>query len=448
MNIVRRKEVLALFLGDIIVFIVSLYLALTFRYGALPLTDVFLSHLVPFSVLFLLTILIYFIAGLYEKHTLVLKGKLPAMLSRAQVINAVISIVFFYFIPYFTITPKITLFMYLVISLIIMVAWRMAIAETLGVSRRSKALLIAKKGSEAEELYQEINNNKRYGTIFVEWIDPSASALVGEDIVNLVSSRKISLVIADFGDVKVDGVMPALYKLIFSGIQFGDIQEVYEEIFDRVPLSMINDTWFLENVSLSSKSSFDIFKRIMDIVLSAVGGIISLVFYPFVYFAIKLDDQGPIFITQERVGKNNQTIKIKKFRTMTTNDNGNYGTPVKNQVTRIGSFLRKSRIDELPQLWSVFIGESSLIGPRPELPSLAAVYEETIPYYNVRHIVKPGLFGWAQIQHQKHPHHGADVEETKNKLSYDLYYIKNRAVFLELKILIQTTKILLSFVGR
>ncbi len=171
MNLVRRKEILALFLGDLAVFFISLYLTLTFRYGELPTRDIFVTLFVPFSMLFVIWVLVSFIAGLYEKHTLSLKSKLPALLTRVQVANAIISIAFFYFIPYFNITPKVILFLYLVISLIIMVAWRMAIAETLGRRRRSRALLIARKSTESNDLYDEINNNPRYGTVFVEWID-------------------------------------------------------------------------------------------------------------------------------------------------------------------------------------------------------------------------------------------------------------------------------------
>ncbi len=437
MNIVRKKEVIVLFLGDVFVFFISLYLAITLRYGSLPTADVLSNHLAPFSLLFLASILISFIAGLYEKHTLVLKGKLPAVLTKVQIANSVVSIAFFYFIPYFLITPKITLFMYLVISLILMVAWRMAIAETLGVRRKSKALLIAKRGKEVEDLYNEINNNQRHGIVFIEWIEPGTMPVIDKDI---------SLIVADFADPRVNELMPTLYKLIFSGVQFDDIQKVYEEVFDRVPLSLINDTWFLENVSSSAKTSFDIFKRLMDIVLSTVGGIVSLLFYPFVYIAIKIDDGGPLFITQERIGKNNKIIRIKKFRTMTANDHGRFDAS-KNRETRVGRFIRKTRIDELPQIWNVFRGDVSVIGPRPELPYLVEVYRQNISYYDMRHLIKPGLTGWAQI-YGRHAHHGVGTEETVDKLSNDLYYIKNRSIFLDIKIALQTFKVLLSFVGR
>lgn len=131
---------------------------------------------------------------------------------------------------------------------------------------------------------------------------------------------------------------------------------------------------------------------------------------------------------------------------MTTNDHGKFDAG-KNMETRVGKFLRKSRIDELPQIWNVFSGDISIIGPRPELPYLVESYQQSINYYDMRHIIKPGLSGWAQI-YGRHAHHGVNTEDTENKLSHDLYYVKNRSIFLEIKIALQTIKVLLSFVGR
>jgi len=206
--------------------------------------------------------------------------------------------------------------------------------------------------------------------------------------------------------------------------------------------------WFLENISTSPSPLYDFLKRLMDIILSFVLGIISLLAYPFVYIAIKFEDGGALFIIQERIGKNNQPIRIMKFRTMTGNDNGMYVSGVTTlRETRVGAFLRKTRIDELPQLWNVLQGHLSLIGPRPELPALVKKYEAEIPYYNIRHLIKPGLSGWAQIYHDNHPHHAEAVLATKEKLSYDLYYIENRSFFVDLKIALRTLQKLVSRSG-
>ncbi|MCR4311151.1 MAG: sugar transferase, partial [Candidatus Taylorbacteria bacterium] len=156
----------------------------------------------------------------------------------------------------------------------------------------------------------------------------------------------------------------------------------------------------------------------------------------------------PIYIFQERVGLQGKKIRTIKFRTMDWDDAGNPQSQKDNHTTRVGSFLRKTRLDELPQFWNVLTGDISLIGPRPELPALVEVYTREVPYYNTRNLIKPGLSGWAQLYHDRHPHHHADVEQTKVKLSYDLYYIKNRSFFLDVKIAVKTIKTLLSRSGR
>ena len=166
------------------------------------------------------------------------------------------------------------------------------------------------------------------------------------------------------------------------------------------------------------------------------------------YVFIKLDDGGPIFFSQERIGKDNKKIKIVKFRTMSNKEDVDFSNDSEKRITKIGDFLRRSRIDEIPQIWSVIKGDQSLIGPRPEVPTLVRSYEDEISYYKVRHLIKPGLSGWAQIYHDNHPHHGLGVSQTKEKLSYDLYYVKNRSFFLDLKIALRTVAKLISRKGR
>jgi exopolysaccharide biosynthesis polyprenyl glycosylphosphotransferase len=450
-NIIGKKEGMTLFLGDIAVLLISLLLTIVIRYGSLSSQEIVVGHFKPFSIIFIISLVIYFIAGLYEKHTVFLKNKLSSILLRVQFFNAVVIIAFFYFIPYFLITPKVTMFIYLICSFLLMLAWRTAIVQVVTTRRKYKALLIA-NGSDADDLYNEINNNSKYGISFVLRINPDTDIKTGDEILDCIKNNGITYVVADFANKKVDELMPLLYKLIFSGVQFSDIQKVYEGVFDKVPLLLVNDTWFLENVSTSPKATFDILKRGTDIILSTILGIISLIFYPFVYLLIKLDDGGVIFSYQYRVGQNNKIVKIAKFRTMSIANDGGKWNPgddkkQKNVVTRVGKFLRKSRIDELPQLWNVFAGDISLIGPRPEFEEPVTQYAKAIPYYNVRHIVKPGLSGWAQI-YGRHPHHGVHVDDTRDKLSYDLFYIKNRSILLDVKIALQTLKVLVSFMGK
>ena len=442
-----KREPIILLLGDIVSFCVALWLTLLVRYFALPSSELWASHIVPFAILFIVWIVIFFIAGLYEKHTLILKSKLAATILNAQILNSALAAVFFYIIPYFGITPKTTLFIDLFISFALIQYWRLYIFPFFETKKREKALLIG-SGSEMEELKAEVNDNSRYNLQFVSSVDLDSMNNIDFDgeVLSRIYSEGVHVIVADFKNEKVEALLPKLYNLIFSKVKFIDMHKVYEDIFDRIPLSLVKYGWFLENISTSVQKSYDIGKRLMDIVLSFVLGLLSLIFYPFVWIAIKIEDRGSLFFIQERVGQNNKIVKVVKFRSLAEHsDEGGIAKDPK--PTKVGQFVRKTRIDELPQLWNVFRGDLSMIGPRPEIPALVKLYEKEIPYYNIRHLIKPGLSGWAQIYHREHPHHSADTMETKNKLSYDLYYIKNRSITLDLKVALRTLKVLLSREG-
>ena len=447
MSFLSRKEAIILFLGDIFFFVFSLWTALYLRFGEVPDAEKFTTHLVPFSILFFIWIIVYFIAGLYEKHTLILKSKLPTIIFNAQVVNSIFAIVFFYIIPFFGITPKTILFIYLIISFACVLLWRLYGIAWFGSRERQPALLIG-AGDEMKELLNEVNNNNRYDLNFISSVDVNDidSINIQEDIITTVYSNDIKIIVIDFSNEKVVPLLPHLYNLIFSKVRFIDSHRIYEDIFDRIPLSLVTYSWFLENISVSPKFTYDFLKRVMDVVLSLPLGLVSLVFYPFVYVTIKLDDGGDIFIKQSRVGKDGKNINLYKFRSMGRNE-VNLESKTENRITKIGNILRKTRIDELPQLWNVISGDLSLIGPRPELPSGVAIYEKEIPYYNIRHLIKPGLSGWAQINQESHPHHSAHISLTKEKLTYDIYYIKNRSFWLDIKIALKTIKSLLSRSG-
>lgn len=439
---------MVLLFGDLFVLFLSLWLALFLRYLSMPEPELLYDHFRPFSFLFAVWLGVFFITGLYEKQTTVLKSKLPADILNAQVANAAVAVLFFYLIPYFEITPKTNLFIYLAISSGLLVLWRLYIHPLITPRLREKGILIG-AGEEMKELREEINSNPKYGIKFVSSIDlDNLDALdFHTEIMNRIYSEKITALVIDLENKKIAPILPHLYNLIFSNIKFLDMHTLYEEIFDRIPVSLIRYNWFLENVSLYPKQIYDFFKRGMDIVLSLALGLLSLVFYPFVYLAVKLDDGGPVFITQNRMGKDNKVIKIVKFRSMSDDERDKEVLESATKITRVGRFLRKTRIDELPQLWNVLKGDVSLIGPRSELPALVKLYEEKIPYYNVRHLIKPGLSGWAQIKQSAPPKFKTQYDGTKVKLSYDLYYIKNRSFFLDLKIALQTIQEILSRKG-
>jgi exopolysaccharide biosynthesis polyprenyl glycosylphosphotransferase len=445
MNIVNRGESIILFLGDIVFLMAALWMTLLVRYFEIPTLEIWTKHLVPFSILFIVWIVILFIAGLYERRTTFMKNILPQTIFRVQLINSIIAVLFFYFIPYFVITPKTNLFIYLIISFGILLVWRIYLADLISPQSKNEALLIG-RGDEMKDLREEINKGS-YGfvinhSINLEKVD---SIDVKNDIIDPVYSNSVSTIIIDTKDDAVLPLLPHFYNLMFSNIQFVDAHDTYENLFNRIPVSLVRHGWFLENVKTKPHMMYDALKRITDIILAIFMGLISLIFYPFVLIAIKIDDGGSVFYTDKRIGQDNRIINVYKFRSMS--ENVDPETNSKHE-TRIGKFIRKTRIDELPQLWNVIRGDLSLIGPRPEQPKIVDNYKEQVPYYNVRHLIKPGLSGWAQIYHDNHPHHGVDVEATKDKLSYDLYYIKNRSFFLDLKIILKTLKTLLLSKGR
>lgn len=437
MKINGQKTAFILFLGDIFFLVAALWLTLLFRYAAWPEWRLFYQHLSAFAFIFAAWVGVFFIFDLYRKPTVLFRRQLPSLLLRAQVVNTVVAIVFFYYVPIFGITPRTNLFIYLIISFGLIMAWRAA-ARYWGVSGRRLNMVFVCTGAEVEELKAEIRSNPRYNLTTHE-----LSAL------KAVPHDSSLVVVFNPYDESGRGDHANLYRLIFAGVTFLNVHELYEEVFDRIPLSIIGEQWFLENISSRSTMLYDLFKRFFDIVVASILGVGSLILYPFIIAAIKLEDGQSVFISQERVGQNGRLIKIWKFRSMTGNDAGAYEGPAGTvlRVTRVGRFLRMTRLDELPQLWSVIKGDLSLIGPRPELPALASQYEREISYYSIRHLITPGLSGWAQMYHDNHPHHAAHIGATKEKLSYDLFYLKNRGIILDLVIGLKTLRILFGSKG-
>jgi FlaA1/EpsC-like NDP-sugar epimerase len=250
MSILSKKEAFTLFLGDIFFFVFSLWASLYLRFAEVPTWERLSVHIAPFSILFAIWILVYFIAGLYEKHTLLLKSKLPNIIFNSQVANSILAIVFFYTVPVFGITPKTILFIYLVISFVCILFWRIYGGGLLSKGDKQPALLIG-AGDEMKELLHEVNNNSRYDLGFVSSIDVSdmESIDVQEDIVKTVYSNNIRIIAIDFSHEKIAPLLPHLYNLIFSKVKFIDSHKIYEDIFDRIPLSLVTYSWFLENIS-------------------------------------------------------------------------------------------------------------------------------------------------------------------------------------------------------
>jgi sugar transferase (PEP-CTERM system associated) len=226
-----------------------------------------------------------------------------------------------------------------------------------------------------------------------------------------------------------------------SGIEIVDALSFYEQITGKLLVEKMHPSWFIFSNG-SRVTPFTRFtKRVFDLFFATVGLILIAPVIPFIALAVKLDSPGPVFFRQMRVGKGEKNFVLYKFRTMCKDAEKGTGAVWAREndprVTRIGKFLRTTRLDEVPQLFNVLRGDMSFVGPRPERPEFVSDLKEKIPYYSNRHYVKPGATGWAQV---KYPY-GASVEDAEEKLCYDLYYIKNFSLVLDFMIILETVKV-------
>jgi len=241
------------------------------------------------------------------------------------------------------------------------------------------------------------------------------------------------------------GVLPLqeIMACKLSGIEVVDAPSFYETMTGKLLLENITPGWFIFSEGFRITAPVRLLKRITDMVFSALGLLLLLPFIPLIALAIKIDSPGPIFFRQLRVGEREKNFFLYKFRTMrddAENGTGAVWAQEKDpRVTRVGNFFRKSRIDEIPQLFNVLMGDMSLVGPRPERPEFIEKLKKVIPYYSERHFVKPGVTGWAQVRYP----YGASVEDALEKLRYDLYYIKNLSITFDLMIILETVNVVL-----
>jgi lipopolysaccharide/colanic/teichoic acid biosynthesis glycosyltransferase len=437
----RTRELTVLIIGDVLVFIVALWLTLLIRYVSIPSWELFAEHLGPFLILSTVWLLIFYIAGLYDKQTVFLKSQLFNRIFNAQVINAIAASFLFLVIP-FGIAPKTNLVIYLLLSVVLMTWWRASLYNKIEPKTRHRAILLA-DGPEAIELVDETNNNDRYNYTFVRLIDKKTATNTENfqsKLLTLIEKENIDIVVANPDLEYVNEALPKIFDLSFLRFRttFLDFYKVYENTFDRVPVDSIQYDWFLSNISQSNNAIYNFIKRTIDILGAFALMIPSALLFPVVAALIKLEDKGPLFYSTSRVGQFNKLITIYKFRTKNGADSGAAALNSVLVDTKIGRILRKTRIDELPQLLNVLKGDLSFIGPRPEMPSLVDVYVGSVPYYNARHFLKPGLSGWAQINNFDVPRGGIDIERTKVKVSYDLYYLEHHSLLLDTQIALKT----------
>lgn len=269
-----------------------------------------------------------------------------------------------------------------------------------------------------------------------------------DDLMSATTKAKADTIVVALSERR--GVFPLKDVLMckMNGVEVMDAPTFYELVQGKLMLESITPSWIIFSSGFRRTNVFSICKRGLDIFLSVVGLLLTLPFFPLIAFAIKLDSRGPVFFKQLRVGNREKPFMLYKFRTMRQDAEAGTGAIWSSKddprITKLGKFLRNSRIDELPQLYNVLIGNMSFVGPRPERPEFVEKLKQVIPYYSKRHFIKPGLTGWAQVRYS----YGSSVEDAIEKLRYDLYYIKNICPSLDTLIFFETIKVVLFGRGR
>ena len=272
-----------------------------------------------------------------------------------------------------------------------------------------------------------------------------------DDLERIIDEEKIDIlvIVKDMKSEDFKKYMSRLFDLKVDGLKIYGYEEFNENVQRKIDIDTIDEEWLLQSSGfeiLNSQSQKNI-KRGLDLIAAAILFVVTFPVMILTAIVIKIDSKGPIIFKQTRIGENMKKFKVYKFRSMKIHNPKNYSRYAQNEdnrITRVGRFIRKMRIDELPQLWNVIEGTMSFVGPRPEWDVLAEEYEEKIPYYNLRHLVKPGITGWAQVMYP----YGECIEDTKRKLEYDLYYIKEQDFMIDVLIIMKTAKVVIFGKGK
>jgi sugar transferase (PEP-CTERM system associated) len=336
--------------------------------------------------------------------------------------------------------------------LVFVAAWRV-LFEWLSrqVAPRERLLLVG-TGPAAIGLARELfERRQELGVEIVGFVDPDPARLgapvinpgvIGtiEDIPSIVRARGVDRVVVSLADARGKLPMDKLLEMKLDGVSFDHLASVYEELTGKIAVENLRPSWLIFSEGFRKSRAVNSLKRLMDIALAIVGLALAFPVMLVVAAAVRLTSAGPVLYRQQRIGQHGRVFTVVKFRSMRQDAESSTGAvwARKNdsRVTPIGAILRKARLDELPQLWNVLIGDMSFVGPRPERPEFVSQLTQKIPFYGQRHVIRPGLTGWAQVRYT----YGSTVEDALEKLQYDLFYIKNLSIALDLFIIFSTVK--------
>jgi len=452
--------------GDIAILYIALYLTLLLRYGWGQAGGEWFNHLLPFSSIFFVWLIIFYIADLYNLHLAINNWKIFQRTANSLAVGILLAFSYFYLNPAISIAPKRNLFLFAAMFALAFLVWRRSFNALLKNYLPKNKIALIGGGELAKDLLKELSAKPHLGFVPVLVIaglengeqdtlplgladdkDPDIARLDDfSALPALVKKEKISTLVLAADPRQSPALRDALFACLPLKTNFVRLANFYEMITGKIPLDAINRIWFLENLSEGEKHAFNVLKRTYDLFLALV--LLAATWPAWILLAalIKLESRGPAFFLSRRLGKDNREFNLYKFRTMREEKNDR--SPTRNndpRITRLGRFLRRSRLDELPQVVNILKGEMSFVGPRPERPELVKNLAEKIPFYRERLLIKPGATGWDQISGE---YHSPSYEDTIKKLQYDLYYLKNRSVYLDLSIILKTIATVISNGGR
>lgn len=450
-----------LLLGDLIVSSLSVVIALYFwaQNDWLNFSWSFFNQRAPFWFYLLPIIWSIMLIELYDtrkanRHSDVLRG-----VGAAFGFSVLIYLLIF-FIAQSNSLPRRGVAVFLVSVTLLTIIWRFIYIAIFTAPVFNRRVLVIGAGRAGSTLVSMVKRIKPEPFELVGYIDDDALKqgksiedlpVIGttETLLACIDKEKITdIVFAISGEMK-----PDLFRSVLlaqeEGTDLISMPTIYEDVFGRVPIFLLQSDWILRSFIDQAQTSgiYEAIKRVLDILSGLIGLVFLVVLYPIIALTILIDDGFPIFYSQMRVGKNGRPYKIYKFRTMRKDAESDgvarMTTTGDNRITRLGKILRRSHIDELPQVINILKGENSLIGPRAEQIELVNQFQEQIPFYRARLYVKPGITGWAQVNQR----YASTVEDTAVKLEYDLYYIKHRNLLLDMNIAIRTIGAVLGFRG-
>lgn len=430
-----RLKQFTILVGDLLSLYIGLYLAIFLRYLEIPSQTNINSLIGPFSWLFFAAITVAFISGIYDlgkaKNNLALYQKIFF----AAITWTALGVLFFYITPKNSINPKTILALTALCGFGLLSLWRFIYNRFVVANILKTKVAFVGFSNEAQKIAETIMRSPQ----------------IGYEVVSDLNTTP-DLVVLDFNYQKNEIIAKELYQKIFQQVSIIDLADFYEIIYRRLPPFSFSESWFLTKFQEQSKKIYDRFRLLTDFVAATTMAIFFALTFPLIALAIKINSRGPILFKQVRIGRNGQIFSIYKYRTMKAlNIDGSaetsgpqYAAEKDIRITLVGKFLRATRLDEIPQFINIFKNEMGLIGPRPERPEFVDQLTKLMPFYTLRHLVKPGLTGWAQLQRGYY----GTLDENLGKLEYDLYYIKNRGPLLDIAIILKTISVVIGMKGR